>query len=119
MVNERLPPICNVFLLILSYFLLGKNKTKATIFGSLLLPGLIELTSYINVWLELDTSQLLLSSIFGGVMYGFGLGMIFKAGFALKNSSFISKIWKFWYSLNDSSSDPNVSSWIMFNLLFL
>lgn len=84
--------VFNVALLILSYFLLGKEKTKNTILGSLLFPILVELTSHINVWLELDTSQLLLSSVFGGVMYGFGLGMIFKAGFTTGGTDILNQI---------------------------
>ncbi len=84
--------VFNVLLLILSYFLLGKNKTKNTILGSILFPVLVELTSHINVWLELDTSQLLLSSVFGGVMYGFGLGMIFKAGFTTGGTDILNQI---------------------------
>lgn len=82
----------NILLLILSYFLLGKEKTKATVLGSLLLPIFIELTSHINIWLELDTSQLLVSSVFGGVMYGFGLGMIFKAGFTTGGTDILNQI---------------------------
>ena len=66
----------DVLLLILSYFLLGKEKTEASILGSILFPVFVELTSHINVYINLDTSQLLLSSVFGGVMYGFGIGMI-------------------------------------------
>ena len=90
--NSLVMLICNVFLLILSYFLLGKEKTKATVLGALLLPIFIELTSHINIWLELDTSQLLLSSVFGGVLYGFGLGMIFKAGFTTGGTDILNQI---------------------------
>lgn len=84
--------ICNILLLILSYFLLGKEKTKNTVLGSLLFPILIELTRHINVWLQLDTSQLLLSSVFGGVVYGFGLGMTFKAGFTTGGTDILNQI---------------------------
>lgn len=90
--NSLVMLIFNVFLLVLSYFILGKEKTKATILGSLLLPLFIELTSHINVWLELDTTQLLVSSVFGGVMYGFGLGMIFKAGFTTGGTDILNQI---------------------------
>lgn len=90
--NSIVMLIGNVFLLILSYFLLGKEKTKSTVLGSLLLPIMIELTSHINIWLELDTSQLLLSAVFGGVMYGFGLGMIFKAGFTTGGTDILNQI---------------------------
>ncbi len=82
----------NAILLILSYFLLGKAKTKSTIIGSILLPILIEVTSSINVWIQLDTSNLLLSSLFGGVVYGFGLGMIFKAGFTTGGTDILNQI---------------------------
>lgn len=90
--NSTVILVCNVSLLILSYFLLGKEKTKNTILGSLLFPVLVELTNHINLWLGLDTSQLLLSSVFGGVMYGFGLGMIFKAGFTTGGTDILNQI---------------------------
>lgn len=90
--NSLVMLIGNIILLILSYFLLGKESTKSTILGALLLPIFIELTSHINVWLELDTSQLLLSSVFGGVIYGFGLGMIFKAGFTTGGTDILNQI---------------------------
>lgn len=84
--------IFNIFLIILSYCILGPTKTKATLFGSFLLPILIELTSHINVWLELDTSNLLVSSVFGGVMYGFGIGLIFKTGFTTGGTDILNQI---------------------------
>ncbi len=84
--------ILNIFLLILSYILLGKEKTKATILGSLLLPVFVSLTENINIWLQIDTSQVLLSSIFGGIIYGFGAGMVFKAGFTTGGTDIINQI---------------------------
>lgn len=82
----------DILLLILSYLLLGKEKTKATILGSILFPVFVELTKNINLLLNIDTSQLLLSSIFGGVVYGFGLGMIFKAGFTTGGTDILNQI---------------------------
>ena len=90
--NSLVILIFNVLLLILSYFLLGKEKTKNTVLGSILFPALVELTKHINIWLQLDTSQLLLSSVFGGVVYGFGLGMIFKAGFTTGGTDILNQI---------------------------
>lgn len=90
--NSLIILIFNVLLLILSYFLLGKEKTKNTVLGSILFPALVELTKHINIWLQLDTSQLLLSSVFGGVVYGFGLGMIFKAGFTTGGTDILNQI---------------------------
>src|SRR5699024_3777734 len=69
--------IGSIFLLILSYFLLGKEKTKATILGSLLFPVCVNLTQNIGNIIDIDTNQLLLIPVFGGVVYGFGAGLIY------------------------------------------
>ena len=62
--------IADLLLLILSYFLLGKKKTKATMLGSILFPVFVNLTSNIGSIINIDTDQLLLISVFGGVVYG-------------------------------------------------
>lgn len=84
--------MANLFLLVLSYFFLGKEKTKASIFGSLLYPFFIELTKNINLLFEIDNSQLLLSTIFAGLLYGFGTGIIFKAGFTTGGTDILNQI---------------------------
>lgn len=84
--------IVDILLLILSYFLLGKKKTKATILGSILFPLFVSLTSNIGTIIDIDTDQLLLISVFGGVVYGFGAGMIYKAGFTTGGTDIINQI---------------------------
>lgn len=84
--------ITNVCLLVLSYFLLGKEKTKASILGSLLFPVFVELTSDINLLFKIDNSQLLLSALFAGVVYGFGAGINFKAGFTTGGTDILNQI---------------------------
>lgn len=84
--------IMNLFLIIISYFLLGKDKTRASILGTMLLPLLIGFTEHINTILKIDTSQLLLSAIFGGILYGFGAGLVFKAGFTTGGTDIINQI---------------------------
>lgn len=84
--------IADAILLIASYFLLEKNKTKASILGSFLFPIFVGLTSNIADYITIDRSQILLSSIFGGVMSGFGAGMIFKAGFTTGGTDIINQI---------------------------
>ena len=74
------------------YFLLGKEKTKATILGSILFPIFVNLTSNIGSIIDIDTNQLLLISVFGGVVYGFGAGMIYKAGFTTGGTDIINQI---------------------------
>ena len=84
--------IVNILLLVLSYFLLGKEKTKASILGSLLFPVFVELTSDINLLFQIDNSQLLLSALFAGVVYGFGAGINYKAGFTTGGTDILNQI---------------------------
>lgn len=94
----------DVLLLILSYFLLGKEQTKASLIGSLLFPLFVQLTEHINVWLEIETSQMLLSAIFGGVLYGFGVGMVFKAGFTTGGTDILNQIISKYFKISIGNS---------------
>lgn len=84
--------IMNIILITISYFFLGKEKTKASILGAIFFPLAVALTEHINVWLEIDTSQILLSAVFGGILYGFGAGLVFKAGFTTGGTDILNQI---------------------------
>lgn len=84
--------ILNATLLILSFLLLGKDKTRTTIIGAILFPILVKLTEHINIFFQYDTSNILLSVIVGGIFYGFGVGLVFKAGFTTGGTDIINQI---------------------------
>lgn len=84
--------IVNIFLILVSNFLLGVEKTKSSILGTILFPIFVALTENINIWLKIDTSQLLLSAVFGGILYGFGAGLVFKAGFTTGGTDILNQI---------------------------
>ncbi len=84
--------VFDIILLTLSYFILGKETTRNSILGSLLFPLAVYLTENINVWFEIDTSQMLLSAIFGGVCFGFGAGLVFKSGFTTGGTDILNQI---------------------------
>ena len=90
--NSTVIFVCNIFLLILSYFMLGKEKTRASILGSVIFPIFVRMTEHVNIWLQIDTSKILLSALFGGIMFGFGAGLIFKAGFTTGGTDIINQI---------------------------
>ncbi|MBQ6324164.1 MAG: YitT family protein [Bacilli bacterium] len=92
MANSTFILIANILLLILCFFLLGKEKTSASFLGSILLPTFIKLTEDLNVWLQIDSSHLLLSAAFGGIIYGFGAGLVFRAGFTNGGTDIINHI---------------------------
>ena len=90
--------ISNVFLIILSYLLLGKEKTKMSILGSILFPVFVSMTEHVSTYISFKESEMILIAIFGGVLQGIGAGLIFRAGYSTGGTDIlnmiISKIFK-------------------------
>ena len=84
--------ILSIFCLILSYIFLGVKKTKGSILGTILFPVFVALTANIGNIITIDNTQLFLSAIFGGVLYGFGAGIIFRAGFTTGGTDILNQI---------------------------
>ena len=84
--------IGNIILLMVSFIVLGKEKTTNTILGSLLYPLFVELTAWMPDYIEISMSDPLLVSLFGAVIYGFGAGLIFKSGFTTGGTDILNQI---------------------------
>lgn len=84
--------IVSILLLVVSYFVLGKEKTAASILGSILYPIAVKLLSNVRLYIDFDSSQLLLSAIFGGIASGLGAGLVYKAGFTTGGTDIIEQI---------------------------
>ena len=90
--NSIIILIGNILLVILCYFTLGKEKAKNTILGSIAFPILVLITENINNIININNTELLLSSIFGGILLGLGGGMIYKAGFSTGGTDILNHI---------------------------
>ena len=84
--------IVSVLLLILSYFVLGKEKTTGSVMGSLLLPLFLEITRVISDLIKYENNDLLIFAIFGGVFAGRRLRRVYKAGFTTGGTDIINQI---------------------------
>ena len=84
--------IASVVLLLVSYLLLGKDKTNASVLGSILCPVFIWLTTDIGSYIDIDTTNPLIAAVFGGVFCGLGLGLVFKAGFTTGGTDVVKQI---------------------------
>ncbi len=102
--NSTVILFSNIFLLILSYFLLGKEQTKRSVLGSIFFPICVKLTADIGHMIDIDTSQLLLSAVFGGLLNGLGLGMIFKAGFTSAGPAILNQIFSKYFKFSIGKS---------------
>ena len=102
--------ITYIILLILSYFVLGKKKTRNSVIGSILYPLFVYLTDDMSSLIQFNVDNTLLVAIFGALINGIGGGIIFKYGFSTGGSDIvcqmISKIFK--RTLGDSIRIVNI-----------
>lgn len=84
--------IGSILLLILSFFTLGYDKTKNSILGSLLYPVAVKLTENIPNYINIGDAEPLVIVLFGAVLSGFGLGLIFKAGYTTGGTDILNQI---------------------------
>lgn len=73
--------IVNSILIIVAYFMLGKEEAIRSALGSILFPISIKITSYLIPYISLADVDILVKCLFGGFLYGFAFGLIFKSGF--------------------------------------
>lgn len=78
-----------IILLILSYFVLGKNMTRNSLIGSILYPLFVYLTEDVGSLIQFDVSNPLLIVLFGALINGIGAGIVFKYGFSTGGSDII------------------------------
>lgn len=84
--------IGEIALLILSFIVLGKDKTKNSIIGSILYPIFVELTTNLTVHIDVGNVEPIVMALFGAVISGFGFGMIFKSGYTTGGTDILNQI---------------------------
>lgn len=84
--------VSNGLLILLSYFVLGSTYTKKTIFGAILFPVCIELTSFLPQYVSLDNTEMLAIALVGGFLTGFGGGLIYKEDFGTAGTDITNEI---------------------------
>lgn len=84
--------VANVFLILLSYFLLGKEMTLRSLIGSLLLPIFMKVADILLSPFVIKDISLELATIYGAVIDGLGIGLVYKAGFTTGGSDIIIQI---------------------------
>ncbi len=72
--------LINIVFLLISAWVLGRAFVVKTLAGVALLSGFMELFKFVFAFLPPVTENLVLATIFGGVLYGLGIGICFAAG---------------------------------------
>lgn len=83
---------CSFILCLVGFLFLEKEVVFRSIVGAVLLPIMVELTSFLTDIVVIKDADMLTVSLFGGVFYGLGLGIAYKYGFTLGGTDFITQI---------------------------
>ena len=94
----------SVLLLVLSFITLGLEKTKNSIVGSLLYPLCVKLTTPIVHYISLGTTETIVLVVFGAVLSGLGLGLIFKSGFTTGGTDILNQIFAKYFKISIGQS---------------
>jgi len=90
--NSTFIAIVYIILLILSYFLLGKETTKYSVMGSILYPLFVYLTEDMASLIHFNVNNILLVTLFGALINGLGGGLTFKYGFSTGGTDIVCQI---------------------------
>lgn len=100
-------------LLVLSFFLLGFKKTLKTTIGTLLYPLFVKITSYLLVYIDIESSSFLLLMIYGGILSGFSTGLIMKTGFTTGGFNILYQIIHKYFKISIGNSSLIVNSFVL------
>ena len=79
-------------LLLLSFIVLGVEKSKNSIIGSIIYPIFVGLTSSVPKYVDMGGTEPLVIALFGAVISGFGFGLIFKSGYTTGGTDILNQI---------------------------
>jgi len=84
--------VANVFLLLVSFRYLGKEKTKNTLLGSLLFPVFVSLTTGVTKIYNSSFLDPLIIAILGGCVSGLGYGLVFQNNFTTGGTDILNQV---------------------------
>lgn len=105
----------NIPLLMLCFLLLGKDVGLKTIYGSLINPFFIAITGSLPPL----TNSIFLATLYGGVLTGIGLGLVFRGNASTGGSAIISQIVNKYFKISLGVSVFVVDGFVIATALFV
>lgn len=106
--------VVNGLMLILAAIFLGKKVTKNVAAGSLLLPILMEITPSFEI-----TNNKMLAVIYGGVLMGFGISLLYRVSASSGGTTIPPMILKKYFYLNPATTLTIIDMAIIFLNVFV
>lgn len=78
--------------LLLSFILLGKEKSMYSVLGTFLYPLFVKLTDFVPQYIDLGNLETVVIVVSGALISGLGLGFVFKSGFTTGGTDILNQI---------------------------
>lgn len=95
---------CSLVFCFIAILFLSKEKVIRSLLGAILFPVFVSITSFFTSFISVDSSDMLVISLFGGILYGLGLGFIMRSGFTLGGTDFLTQIVNKYFKFTMGSS---------------
>ena len=92
--------VFSMILYLIGIIFLSKEEMVKTFIVSILFPLFIYLTNFLVLNLDLSLDNRLLASITGGILFGFGIGIVYKYGYTTGGVDIITKILHKYFNVN-------------------
>ena len=84
--------VLSFILLLIGAIFLGREPVIKAFVVAIVFPIFVKLTENVSNLIKIDTGDQLLLALFGGVMYGFGVGLVFKNGYTMGGTDILNQI---------------------------
>lgn len=105
----------NIPVFILGYFLLGRDFSIKTLVGTILLPFFIWVTSNLSYGVQ----DPMLAAIYGGIMTGVGLGIVFRGNGSTGGTTIIGQLIKKYTGLSSGYAQMIIDAMIVVAAMFI
>lgn len=105
----------NIPVFILGYFLLGRDFSIKTLVGTILLPFFIWVTSNLSYGVQ----DPMLAAIYGGIMTGVGLGLVFRGNGSTGGTTIIGQLIKKYTGLSSGYAQMIIDAMIVVAAMFI
>ena len=110
--------VFSFLLLIVGYFLLGKENTIKTVIGVIILPIFMEFADIFRCIFDVSEFPLFLVVFFGGVVMGVGNGMIIRSGYSVGGFQTLYQILYKYFGLSIGNSTLFLNGILIFVSIF-
>lgn len=107
--------IINLPLFFIGYFLLGKSFSVKTLVGTIMLPLFIALTAN----LPFAVHDAMLASIYGGILTGVGLGLVFRGNGSTGGTTIIGQLLKKYFRFSSGFAQLIIDAVVVIAAMFV